>query len=83
LQNREIQSLLPLTVKQITEAFLSSDDKSNFTIDGVDVNNVGFSKLDFAWVFSFDFPIMPGLFEFGICLGYACGNGMQQNWKNY
>ncbi|XP_062165204.1 replication protein A 32 kDa subunit B [Alnus glutinosa] len=39
-KNREIQSLLPLTVKQITEAFLSSDDKSNFTIDGVDVNNV-------------------------------------------
>ncbi|KAG6705741.1 hypothetical protein I3842_07G195200 [Carya illinoinensis] len=39
-KNRDIQSLLPLTVKQINEAFLSSEDKSNFTIDGVDVNNV-------------------------------------------
>jgi hypothetical protein len=55
LQNRDIQSLLPLTVKQIKEALLLSDDKSNFTIDGVDVNNVGFSKLDFACVYSFDF----------------------------
>jgi len=39
-KNRDIQSLLPLTVKQIKEALLLSDDKSNFTIDGVDVNNV-------------------------------------------
>ncbi|KAK9275273.1 hypothetical protein L1049_022535 [Liquidambar formosana] len=29
-----------LPVKQISEALLSSDDKSNFVIDGVDVNNV-------------------------------------------
>ena len=42
LQNRDIQSLLPLTVKQINEALLTSDDKSNFTIDGVDVQNVCF-----------------------------------------
>lgn len=39
-KSRDSQSLLPLTVKQINEAFLSSDDKSNFLIDGVDVNNV-------------------------------------------
>ena len=42
LQNRDSQSLLPLTVKQINEALLTSDDKSNFSIDGVDVNNVCF-----------------------------------------
>ena len=42
LQNRDIQSLLPLTVKQINEALVTSDDKSNFTIDGVDVQNVCF-----------------------------------------
>ncbi|XP_050936916.1 replication protein A 32 kDa subunit B-like isoform X1 [Cucumis melo] len=39
-KNRDVQALLPLTVKQINDAFLSSDDKSNFVIDGVDVNNV-------------------------------------------
>ncbi|XP_030955136.1 replication protein A 32 kDa subunit B-like [Quercus lobata] len=39
-KNRDSQSLLPLTVKQINEALLTSDDKSNFSIDGVEVNNV-------------------------------------------
>lgn len=39
-RNRDAQSLLPLTVKQINDAFLSSDDKSNFLIDGVVVSNV-------------------------------------------
>ncbi|KAI9085144.1 hypothetical protein K1719_032855 [Acacia pycnantha] len=39
-KNRDAQSLLPLTVKQINDAFLLSDDKSNMIIDGVDVNNV-------------------------------------------
>ncbi|CAA3002303.1 replication A 32 kDa subunit B-like isoform X1 [Olea europaea subsp. europaea] len=39
-KNRDAQSLLPLTVKQISEAFQASDDKVNFLIDGVDVNNV-------------------------------------------
>ncbi|XP_054781606.1 replication protein A 32 kDa subunit B isoform X2 [Prosopis cineraria] len=39
-KNRDAQSLLPLTVKQINDAFQSSDDKSNMIIDGVDVNNV-------------------------------------------
>ncbi|XP_051148609.1 replication protein A 32 kDa subunit B-like isoform X2 [Andrographis paniculata] len=39
-KNREAQALLPLTVKQISEAFQASDDKANFLIDGVDVNNV-------------------------------------------
>jgi len=33
--------LLPLTVKQISQATQKlSDENSNFTIDGVDVNNV-------------------------------------------
>ncbi|OIV99788.1 hypothetical protein TanjilG_26126 [Lupinus angustifolius] len=39
-RNRDAQSLLPLTVKQINDAFQSSDDKTNLIIDGVDVNNV-------------------------------------------
>ncbi|XP_057501123.1 replication protein A 32 kDa subunit B-like isoform X2 [Actinidia eriantha] len=38
-KNRDIQSLVPLTVKQISQAFQSSDDKSSFLIDGIDVNN--------------------------------------------
>lgn len=32
------QRLLPLTVKQIAESCFSSDDKSNFTVDGVEAN---------------------------------------------
>ncbi|RDX90386.1 Replication protein A 32 kDa subunit B, partial [Mucuna pruriens] len=39
-KNRDAQSLLPLTVKQINDAFQSSDDKTNLIVDGVDVNNV-------------------------------------------
>lgn len=39
-KNRDSQPLLPLTVKQISEALQSIDDKANFFIDGVDVNNV-------------------------------------------
>lgn len=31
-------------MKQISEAFLASDDKTNFLIDGVDVNNVSDSS---------------------------------------
>ncbi|KAG6424142.1 hypothetical protein SASPL_114555 [Salvia splendens] len=44
-KNRDAQGLLPLTVKQIREAFQASDDKANFLIDGVSVNNVGYVKL--------------------------------------
>ncbi|KAF8389381.1 hypothetical protein HHK36_026076 [Tetracentron sinense] len=40
-KNRDTQGLFPLAVKQMSEAYLSSDDKSNFVVDGVDVNNVG------------------------------------------
>ncbi|KAF7815244.1 replication protein A 32 kDa subunit B-like [Senna tora] len=39
-KNRDAQVLLPLTIKQISDAFQSSDDKSNMIIDGVDVTNV-------------------------------------------
>lgn len=49
LQNRDVQALLPLTVKQINDAFLSSDDKSNFVIDGVDVNNVSLGLVCFVY----------------------------------
>ncbi|KAH6770931.1 hypothetical protein C2S52_015734 [Perilla frutescens var. hirtella] len=40
-KSRDTQGLLPLTMKQISEAFQASDDKANFLIDSVDVNNVG------------------------------------------
>ncbi|XP_004507862.1 replication protein A 32 kDa subunit B isoform X2 [Cicer arietinum] len=42
-KNRDAQSLLPLTIKQINDAVdasQSNDDKTNLIIDGVDVNNV-------------------------------------------
>ncbi|KAK1291248.1 Replication protein A 32 kDa subunit A [Acorus calamus] len=39
-KSRGTQGVLPLTVKQISEAFHSSDDKSGFVIDGVDASNV-------------------------------------------
>lgn len=39
-KNRDTQTLIPLTVKQINKAMLSNDEKVNFLIDGVDVNNV-------------------------------------------
>ncbi|OMO90583.1 Nucleic acid binding, tRNA/helicase-type [Corchorus olitorius] len=39
-KNRETQGLLSVTVKQISEASQSGDEKSNFIIDGVDVNNI-------------------------------------------
>lgn len=39
-KNRDAQSLLPLTIKQIKYAVQSNDDKTNLIIDGVDVNNV-------------------------------------------
>ncbi|XP_030541323.1 replication protein A 32 kDa subunit A-like isoform X2 [Rhodamnia argentea] len=34
------QGLIPVTVKQLSEAHQSGDEKSNFSIDGVDVTNV-------------------------------------------
>lgn len=49
-QNRDIQTLLPLTVKQITDACVSAVDKSEFFIDSVDVNNVGLLFL-FSFLF--------------------------------
>ncbi|KAM3375214.1 replication protein A 32 kDa subunit A isoform X1 [Capsicum galapagoense] len=39
-KSRDSPPLLPLTIKQISQAIQSSDEKSNFVIDGVDVNNV-------------------------------------------
>ncbi|KAL6955283.1 hypothetical protein U1Q18_044042 [Sarracenia purpurea var. burkii] len=39
-KNRETNGLVPVTVKKISEASHSGDDKSNFVIDGVDVANV-------------------------------------------
>ncbi|TKY54566.1 Replication protein A 32 kDa subunit B [Spatholobus suberectus] len=39
-KNRDAQSLLSLTVKQINDAFQSIDDKTNLIVDGVDVNSI-------------------------------------------
>ncbi|XP_050365114.1 replication protein A 32 kDa subunit A [Argentina anserina] len=39
-RSRESHGLVPVTVKQISEAHQSGDEKSNFVIDGVDVANV-------------------------------------------
>lgn len=39
-KNRESQTLLPLTIKQINHALQSSDDRTGLTIDGVGVNTV-------------------------------------------
>ncbi|OIT23690.1 PREDICTED: replication protein A 32 kDa subunit A-like [Nicotiana attenuata] len=46
-KSRDNPPLLPLTVKQISQAIQSSDEKSNFVIDGVDVNNVRLVGLAF------------------------------------
>lgn len=42
-QNRDIQTLLPLTVKQLSNAIAGENGKSEFSIDGVDVTTVSFS----------------------------------------
>ncbi|KAF6142313.1 hypothetical protein GIB67_023338 [Kingdonia uniflora] len=39
-KSRDTLGCLPLTVKQINEVYQTSDDKSNFVVDGVDVVNV-------------------------------------------
>ncbi|TKY58224.1 Replication protein A 32 kDa subunit A [Spatholobus suberectus] len=39
-KSRDTQGLVPVTVKQISEASQSGDEKSNFVINGVDLNNV-------------------------------------------
>ncbi|WCJ41688.1 Replication protein A 32 kDa subunit A [Euphorbia peplus] len=40
LKNRDSVGVIPLTVKQISEASQSGDEKSNFSVDGVDLTNV-------------------------------------------
>lgn len=39
-KGRDSQGLIPITVKQISEASQTGDEKSNFVINGVDVTNV-------------------------------------------
>lgn len=39
-QSRGTEGLVPVTVKQLSEAYQSGDEKSNFQIDGIDVTNV-------------------------------------------
>ncbi|CAI8602919.1 unnamed protein product [Vicia faba] len=38
--NRDAQALLPLTIKQINDAYQASDDKANLTIDGVEIGKI-------------------------------------------
>lgn len=59
LQNRDVQALLPLTVKQINDALMPGNEKSEFLIDGVDVNNVGIDNLSFSVV------VISGFLFFG------------------
>lgn len=40
LQGRQTNRLIPVTVKQISEADHSGDEKSNFVINGVEAANV-------------------------------------------
>ena len=40
LQGRETHGLIPVTVKEISEAHHSGDEKSNFVINGVEAANV-------------------------------------------
>ncbi|XP_050215573.1 replication protein A 32 kDa subunit A isoform X2 [Mercurialis annua] len=40
VKTRDSQGLVPVTMKQISEASHSGDEKSNYLIDGVDVTNV-------------------------------------------
>ncbi|KAK7384830.1 hypothetical protein VNO78_30533 [Psophocarpus tetragonolobus] len=49
-KSRETQGLVPVTVKQISEASQSGDEKSNFVINGVDLNNVTLVGLMFEKV---------------------------------
>ncbi|XP_072957813.1 replication protein A 32 kDa subunit B-like [Typha angustifolia] len=39
-KSRATQTVLPLIVKQINEAYHSNDDKSNFVVDGVEISTV-------------------------------------------
>ncbi|KAJ0791457.1 putative replication factor A protein [Helianthus annuus] len=43
--NRDTFGLVPLTIKQISEASHSGDDKSNFNVSGADVVNVFFGDV--------------------------------------
>lgn len=40
MQNRDFQGLVPVTVKQITECFQSSGEKSGLVINGISLTNV-------------------------------------------
>lgn len=42
IQGREAPGLVPVTVKQISEASHSGEEKANFVINGVDITNVYF-----------------------------------------
>lgn len=60
VQNRNVRTLLPMTVKQLSE--LSSNDESSASIDGADVNTVGLMETP-SCIHFFCF-LMIGFLEF-------------------
>lgn len=44
MQSRDTQPMVPVTAKQIIEASQSTDDKSNFLVDGAIVSNVSMNR---------------------------------------
>lgn len=44
MQSRDTQPMVPVTAKQIIEASQSTDDKSNFLVDGAIVSNVSINR---------------------------------------
>lgn len=70
LQSRGAPIVLPLTVKQISEAYHSNDDKSNFVIDGADASNVNFSDSPSA-----ETLIRSWAWWFGWCRSIGVGSG--------
>ena len=72
MQNRDVQALLPLTVKQISDASVPGSEKSEFVVDGADVNNVSSGNLNLECCFNlFSFFLGENL-DFDFYAGQAC-----------
>lgn len=73
-KNRDVQTLAPLTVKQINEAISTSNDNGNFVVDGVDVNNVTIVGMVFNKV--------ERITDVGFVLDDGTGRINVQRWVN-
>jgi len=67
LKSRETQGLVPVTVKQISEASQTGDEKSNFVINGVDLNNVCLALLLVSFEYFF-FQFIKNWYAVLFCL---------------